>query len=251
MHWPGFRKVRRQVCRRVARRTRELGLPGLGAYRAHLEANPDEWHVLDGLCHVTVSRFYRDRSIFDALGRDVLPALASSAGTELDVWSAGCASGEEPYSVALVWKLGLAPRFPDRRLRVLATDVDDAVLRRAERGCYGTSSLRDLPEALRSRGFVECEGLCCARPEVKEPVSFLRHDVRAGPPEGRGPFDLVLCRNLVFTYFDLELQRELAGGFAACLRPGGALVVGAHEELPAGVASFAPWPERPGIFRRT
>jgi chemotaxis protein methyltransferase CheR len=248
MRWPGFRKVRRQVCRRVRCRAHQLGLAGLDAYRAHLEAHPDEWAALDGLCHVTISRFYRDRAIFEALGRDVLPTLARACGAELEVWSAGCASGEEPYTVALLWQLELAPRFPERRLRLLATDVDDAVLERAEHGCYEAGSLRDLPDDLRRRGFVERDGLHCVGDEVKSCVRVLRHDVRAGPPSA--PFDLVLCRNLVFTYFDLDLQRELTAKLADSLRPGGALVLGSHECPPQGVASFAAWPGSPGVYRR-
>src|SRR5438477_9810042 len=107
MRWDGFRKVRRQVCRRIERRSRELGLTDLAAYRDYLERRPDEWARLDALCRVTISRFYRDRETFAALEQEVLPALARG-GAEIEVWSAGCASGEEPYTLALLWKLELA-----------------------------------------------------------------------------------------------------------------------------------------------
>jgi len=101
----GYRKVRGTVCKRLAPRLRALGLPDLDAYRARLAAEQAEWAVLDGLCRIPISRFWRDRAVFDHLAVDVLPALAAAAAdsgrTEVRVWSAGCASGEEPYSLRL------------------------------------------------------------------------------------------------------------------------------------------------------
>ena len=250
MRWEGFRKVRRQVCRRIERRRRELGLAGLPAYRAYLEENPDEWPVLDSLCRVTISRFYRDRGVFAFLEREVLPTLADAAleagRDRLDLWSAGCASGEEPYTLALVWELGLASRLPRLRLNVLATDADEALLARARRACYGTSTVKELPEDWRRRAFTPRNGLLCVRDEIKRCVTFSRHDIRAEPPAD-GPFDLVLCRNLVFTYFDAELQQELAARIVETLRPGGGLVVGAHE-APPETDGLAAWSADLGVY---
>jgi chemotaxis protein methyltransferase CheR len=246
LRWHGFRKVRRQVCRRIAGRIRELGLPGFEAYRAHLEAAPGEWERLDALCHVTISRFYRDRGVFDYLVRVVLPELARQTAT-LEVWSAGCASGEEAYTLALVWQLELACEFPGVTLHVLATDVDEAMLRRARAAEYEPSSLRELPETWRRDAFVQQLGRYRLRSEYRRPVTVRRHDLRNPAPGG--PFDLILCRNVAFTYFDLDLQRELATRLAACIRPGGALVLGAHETLPEGSAGFAPWSEGLRVYR--
>lgn len=233
LRWPGFRRVRRQVCKRVEGRVRELGLADLDAYRALLESRPAEWDELDRLCRITISRFHRDRAVWEALAREVLPAL----GSRPLAWSAGCASGEEPYTLALLGEL-----------RVVATDVDETVLRRARAGEYGASSLKELPPEPLERGFVRQGARWRIRPEIAARVTFLRHDLRAGSPDG--PFDLVLCRNLAFTYFDEELQREVAATLAGALRPGGALVVGAHEHLPDGAAGFEPWPGAPCVHRR-
>jgi chemotaxis protein methyltransferase CheR len=245
LRWKGFRKVRRQVCRRVRRRLDALGLADLGAYRAHLEAHPGEWALLDGLTAITISRFARDRGVFEALAREVLPALA--AGRErLRVWSAGCASGEEPYTVALL----AAERLAQVRLDILATDVDANMLRRSEEAVYGWGSLKELPEAWLARGFVRRDGLYVLRPEYRRPVTLRRHDVREPPPEG--PFDLVLCRNLAFTYHAPEGQGVVLAHLAHALRPGGALVIGAHESLPGDRAGrFRPWPGARGVYRRT
>src|SRR5512147_509372 len=126
LRWPGFRRVRRQVCRRVARRMRELGLAGGDAYRARLEADPAEWQRLDALCRISISRCFRDREVFAALGARVLPALAERARAagrrELRAWCAGCASGEEAYSVAALFAGTVAPAAPGLSLAVLATD---------------------------------------------------------------------------------------------------------------------------------
>jgi chemotaxis protein methyltransferase CheR len=234
LRWQGFRRVRRQVCRRISGRLAELGLADAAAYRAYLEDHGQEWVVLGGLCRVTISRFWRDRAVFEALRDELLPAL----GPAVSAWSAGCASGEEPYSLVLAAEqAGIA-------IRVLATDVDPALLERARRARYPESSLRELPAALRARAFERG----CLRREYREPVRFLRHDLRAGTPNG--PFDLVLCRNLVFTYYDEELLRETGRRLARALRPGGALLVGTHETLPEGLDEVEPWSRSHGIYRR-
>jgi len=251
LSWRGFRKVRRQVCRRVERRRGELGLADLAAYRAYLEQRSEEWGRFDEFCRITISRFYRDRGVFGFLEREVLPALAREAiargESAVRAWSAGCASGEEPYTLTVVWELALAPLFPSLALHVLATDLDETMLRRAHEACYEPSSLKELPEHWRERAFVQRDGLYCLRAQFRRRVRLLRHDVRGAPP--RGPFDLVFCRNLAFTYFDPELQREVARGLTASLHPGGALIVGAHEAVPEGVAGLAPWPGIRCVYR--
>jgi chemotaxis protein methyltransferase CheR len=252
LRWPGFRRVRRQVCRRIERRLRELGLAGVDAYRAYLEATPEEWRRLDDLCHVTSSRFYRDRGVFDFLQQTVLPELARRAtaqGRPLRAWSAGCASGEEAYTLALIWQLALAPEFPGVDLRVLGTDVDETMLRRARAAEYPESSLREVPRAWRQAAFADHDGRHRLGAELRSAVTVRRDDLRRAPPPG-GPFDLVLCRSVAFTYFALELQREIADRLAACIGLGGALVLGAHETLPEGTTEFIPWSASLRIYRR-
>jgi chemotaxis protein methyltransferase CheR len=232
LRWAGFRKVRRQVCRRIAHRVDELGLADLGAYRAHLETHPEEWSNLDGLCRITISRFWRDRAVYEALRDVVLPTL----GPSVSAWSAGCASGEEAYSLVL------AAAAAGVEVAVPATDVDAALLTRARNACYPESSLRELPPDVRAEAFEDG----CLRPDHRERVSFRLHDVRTDPPPGA--FDLVLCRNLAFTYYADELQLRVAGLLERSLRPRGALVVGAHESPPAD--AFEPWLPAQGIWRR-
>ena len=252
LHWPGFRRVRGIVCKRLSRRLRALGLGDLDAYRALLERDPGEWRVLEALCAIPVSRFWRDRAVFDALERTVLPKRAQAARAAgravLECWSAGCAGGEEPYSLSILWHAGLAPRFRGLALRVLASDVDPEQLERARRGCYRASSLKELPRELREKAFERSGELLCVRDGLRAGVELAFRDVRGPAPAAR--FDLILCRNLVLTYFEPRLCDEVMRRIIGCLHPGGALVVGLHENLRAGLDALAPWPGLRAIFRK-
>ena len=252
MRWPGYRKVRRQVCKRVDRRIQELGLEGVEAYRSWLGDNDDEWRHLDACCRITISRFYRDRAVFDALADQVLPALADAArrrgDTVLRVWSTGCGSGEEPYTLAVIWQSELQHRFPEMGVEIVATDADPNVLQRARAGRYAFGSLKELPERLRERAFRRDGDAYALKPEYRRGVRFLEQDIREGQPDGR--FDLVLCRNLVFTYFDEDRQRDVLRRITGTMHDGAALVLGAHEHLPDDTSGLCVWFEKHAIYRR-
>lgn len=225
LRWAGFRRVRRQVFKRIDRRRAALALPDLAAYRAVLDADPAEWAVLDHLCRVTISRFGRDRAIWSAL----LPRLAAGA----NAWSAGCGAGEEPFTLSIAVQLA----FQDAPLAVLGTDVDDGQLARAAAAVYPLAALRELPDDWRAAAFEPAgDGAARLRDRFRAPVRFERRDLRDEPPPG--PFDMVLCRNLAFTYFEEALQRRTAQLLRASLRAGGVLVVGSHERVPDGVAGL-------------
>jgi chemotaxis protein methyltransferase CheR len=250
LRWPGFRRVRRQVCKRISRRMAELGLSDADAYRARLESDRAEWSVLDTCCWISVSRFYRDRRVFENLTNHVLPELARAAIARkrltLRAWSAGCASGEEPYSLALAWHFGVAPDFSGMRLQIVATDASAALLERAKRAVYTASTLRELPAAWRSAAFEPLDRGYRLRGEFRSGIEFRREDIRHTMPAG--PFDLILCRNLAFTYFDLELQRKILAGLVKRLEPDGALLVGSHEALPEPLVIVGDT-ETPGLYR--
>jgi len=162
-------------------------------------------------------------------------------------WSAGCASGEEPYSLRLAWTLCAEPAFPDVRIDIVATDVDETLLARARRGLYRPSSLRDLPCSLAERAFRRSGDLFELRPEPRRDIAFSRQDIRTEAPDAK--FDLALWRNLVFTYFDAPTQSRLLDELRAHMRPGGALVIGAHEKLPMSALGGAAWRGAPPICR--
>jgi chemotaxis protein methyltransferase CheR len=252
LRWRGFRKVRRRVYKGIARRIRDLGLSGLPAYRAYLDTHAGEWSLLDALCRIPISRFYRDRGVFQCLEEEVLPELgrlaAARGDSELACWSIGCASGEEPYTLAIVWRLGPGLRFPGLRLRVLATDVDPEGLARARRGWYSRSSLKDLPPAYFEQAFAPIGQGWGLGEAYRDGVTFAEQDIRRTAPSG--PFHLVLCRNVAFTYFDEDRQRDVLRTIVERLVPGGALVVGSAESLPDGVAGLEVWPARTRVYRR-
>jgi chemotaxis protein methyltransferase CheR len=252
MRWPGYRKVRRQVCKRVVRRLDELGLADTFAYRTYLETHPDEWRELDELCHIPISRFYRDRAVFEHLGQNVLPHLAETAAARssdrIRAWSAGCGAGEEPYTLAILWRLSLRRQFPDVTLQILATDVDHTQLARALAACYPYGSLEQLPAAWIEAAFEQRAGRYCLRPEFQAGVEFQQQDIRLQRPQGT--FDMVLCRNVVFTYFAQELQLEIAIALHNLLVPGGVLVLGIHEALPPGIAGLQLLEPRLRVYRR-
>lgn len=252
MRWEGFRKVRRQVCKRIDRRLTELGLAGADAYRSYLGAHPSEWTRLDALCRIPISRFFRDRAVFERLGRELLPILAEACtargASTLRAWSAGCASGEEPYSLKLLWEFQLRARFPDVAFEIVATDADPHMLERARQARYGASSLRALPAGWIDRAFQPVDGEQQLRAEFATGIAFRCEDIRKHCPAGR--FELVLCRNLAFTYFDAELQRRTLTRLADRLVAGGFLVIGSYESLPPDQGELTAWDARAGLYRR-
>jgi chemotaxis protein methyltransferase CheR len=249
--WPGYRKVRRIVCKRLARRLRSLGLADLDGYTQQLATHAEEWQHLDALCIIPISRFYRDRGVFETLEHFVLPAVAGAVAaqsrTTLDCWSAGCASGEEAYTLAILWVVRLQPRFPQLDMRIVATDLDARLLARARAGRYAASSLRAIPEDLRAEAFEPDDGEWRVRDRFRR-MDFLQQDLREAMPAG--PFDVVLCRNVVLTYYAPPVQLAVMQRIADRVRPGGALVIGIHESLPDGLAGLAPWPGTRAIYRR-
>jgi chemotaxis protein methyltransferase CheR len=253
MRWPGFRKVRRQVCKRISKRLQELSLSDASAYRDYLERCGEEWKVLDSLCTIPISRFYRDRGVFDCLRDTILPALAEAAVARGDsqcrAWSCGCASGEEVYTLAVVWQLCVAPRYARLPLEITATDVDATLLARCVRGCYGLGSLKDFPREWLDVAFRKTGLLFCVREEFRRGIVFLRQDVREEFPPGR--FDLILCRHVVFTYFDEPLQLKILERFVDRLLPGGVLATGKQEPLPGTHPQLAELRPRMGLYQKT
>jgi chemotaxis protein methyltransferase CheR len=250
LQWRGFRRVRRIVRRRIERRLTELDLPDTAAYRRYLESNSEEWSVLDRACRIPVSRFYRDRAVFEYLERVVLPELTASmvakGEMELRCWSVGCAAGEEPYTLAILWHLRVAPRFPGVRLRIIATDAEPEMIEQAARARYPGHALRDLPADLAAAFSRSPDGLWLAD-AYRRAVEFSVQDIRVTAPEGR--FNLILCRYLVLTYFEKVLQRRTLARLIDKLEPGGALVVGVTEGMPEHLDGLVPWSARLKIYR--
>jgi chemotaxis protein methyltransferase CheR len=252
--WPGFRKFRKLVCKRVVRRMGELGLSGPVDYREYLEGNHQEWQILDSLCRITISRFYRDRGVFDVLRSEILTSLAKRALThgekEVRCWSAGCCSGEEPYTLQILWKICVLPLIGQNiPLRIIATDTDQGLIERAGNGLFLKSSLRDLPEELVRQSFEHSANSYSVLKTFREDIEFANQDIRKELPDGF--FHLILCRNIVFTYFDNTLQCRILGEIIRRLMQGGFLITGIHESLPQSDVSLKQYRNIPGIYQKT
>ncbi len=229
----GYRKVRRQVCRKIQTRIAGLHLSGFDAYRSYLENHPAEWQELDKLTRISISRFFRDYQSWEMLGKEILPVLTKNAVAEnrpVRCWSAGCASGEEPYSLALLWQQHVGSDDPKQIIEIIATDVDEHMLQRASLACYPGGNIRDVPKHLIERYFRKEGSLFCLDESIKKMVDFQKQDIRIAMPDG--PFEIVFCKNLVAMYFEKESAlasfKEITGRLAS----GGFLFTGNHEPFP-------------------
>jgi chemotaxis protein methyltransferase CheR len=253
MRWAGFRKVRRQVCKRIRCRITELELPGFQAYQDYLLSHAAEWDTLDSLCFITISQFYRDKKIFQTVSHQILPGLAKQViaahRSSLQIWSAGCCSGEEPYTLKVIWDLEIKnSNNLDVDLQITATDNTEQMLHRAQAGKYTKGSLKELPDSLLKQAFYEDDQHYFIKKEYKEGINFYLQDIRQKLPNQM--FDLILCRNLVFTYFDQNFQREILNRLVTHLHTGGFLIVGANEKLPFDHAFLTPFENHSIIFQK-
>lgn len=219
--------------RRVQARVRALGMSDLGAYARHMEAHPEEADRLGRSLNVKVTWFFRNASFFGLLAARVLPEILAHAPRAAAIWSAGCATGEEAYSIAML----LASRAGGRAAWVLGTDRDQAAIGRARRGEYAAACLRFIPPDL-ARRYMEPAGpdRVRVRPEAARLVRFRAAELLEVPR--RPAFDLVVCRN-VLIYFDASHQKEILARLVASLRPGGYLALGRAERVVDGPGAYA------------
>ncbi len=252
MRWQGFRKVRKQVCKRIQRRISELELTDVDAYCQYLLTHADEWRILDHSCRVTVSRFYRDKVVLEHVRTEVLPELAGAAvadgDTTLRGWSAGCAMGEEAYSLILIWDKTVSIDYPQLDIEIVGSDIDELLLQRATRACYSYGSIKALPDSWLKSAFTQQKTEYCLESRLRNKASFIKQDIRNRLT--KGPFHIVFCRNMAFTYFDNTLQIEMLDYIHHTLIDGGVLVIGGHESLPDGFSGFEQWSKQRAIFRK-
>jgi two-component system CheB/CheR fusion protein len=222
----------------------------LDEYSTYLEEHPEEYRHLIGAFLIKVTEFFRDPELFDYLKEEVLPELVEEARKEenqLRIWSAGCATGEEAYSLAILVSEVLGREAGLFNLRVFATDIDEDAVRFARRGLYPPSALKGLSEEQIGRYFVEEDGSYQVKKQIRGMIVFGEHDLAQ-----RSPFphvDLVVSRN-VLIYFSNELQRRALQLFAYSLRDGGYLVMGKAESSSLLADLFAPVDRHNKVYRR-
>lgn len=237
--------------RRIGVRMRATGCRDYLQYRNHLRRNPREAEFLVKDLTINVTEFFRDPDVFEALRERVIPEILQCKqggySQSVRVWSAGCATGEEPYSVAILFlekmeELGLDPA----RLRITATDLDPGALQKAKAGEYGEIKL--LPGIEEEKYFTRSGDRRVVREEVKKCIRYMLLDVMKPPPLRH--LDLILCRN-VLIYFEKEQQVEILKIFNRCLRKGGFLVLGKSEAiLGTGESGFESCVRTARIYRK-
>lgn len=245
LRWRRFRS--KSIRKRIIARVQALGLATLSEYRNYLLENAQERRQLTSLLTVTISRFWRNRQLFDSLGTIWLPTILErlDASTPLRIWSAGCASGEEPYSLLILWEEYFTDS--DHVLQLLASDTDTRCLERASQGCYPASSFREMPKYLRQKYCVNEGGVFSVPYGFSERIDWVEHNLMWDPPfQGN---HVIFCRNLVYTYFTEPIQREITRRFHRALYPQGLLVVGRKDRLPSGTDELFRLLEHP-IFER-
>jgi chemotaxis protein methyltransferase CheR len=225
------------VAARLGKRLRQLGLSSYAAYRAHLQrcvdSDPECREFINALT-TNKTDFFREPQHFELLTRGLLPTLRESAarrGPEgsISIWSAGCSTGEEPYTLSIALREALPP---GSRYRITASDVDTAVLGAAERGIYHGDRLEGLAPGLKARHFVRTRSRehWQVHADVRAPITFQRINLMEEPWPIQDRFDAIFCRNVII-YFDRPTQVRLFERFARQLVPGGYLFIGHSESL--------------------
>ena len=231
LSWSGYRRVRGGVKKRLQRHMLALGCRNFQDYMAILTSNPAARRKLDRVMTVSVSRFFRDRKLWEIMEGEIIPYLVCQSDKRISVWSAGCAMGQEIYSFKRVWgNLKVKnPRLPE--LRMLATDVDPGLLKKARAGVYAASSLRGISEELKKTVFEPVdEDRYRVRDELRGGIEWKVHDLVRDSVDGM--FHLLFLRNSVFTYHREAVQVSVLKKVLNHLENGGVIVIGCHEDLP-------------------
>ncbi len=237
------------LVRRIRRREIATGCADMAAYLDWVAAHPDELNHLAHELLISVTAFFRDGPAFAALEQEVTTICRSKpAGSEIRVWIAGCASGEEACSIALLFAEALGERLPTLRVQLYATDIDADTLNTARRGLYSAQSLNGLAPALLQRYFQPVGQDYEIGKLLRDMIVYARHDLAVDRPFLR--MDLISCRN-VLIYFDTPLQARVLQNFHFALADDGCLFLGRSESITPAAALFVPLDRRERLFRKS
>ncbi|MBL0743162.1 chemotaxis protein CheB [Chryseolinea lacunae] len=219
------------LLRRLAKRMTELGLTTLAEYKVRLSGDEAEAKLLAREFLINVTKFFRDEEAFDCLRKEVIPAILANKATDgsVKVWVAACSSGEEAYSVAMLFREAMEKlEKPAMTLKIFATDIDVEALETASRGVYGEAIVKDIPSHLLSKYFTREGKSYRVTPELRKHVVFANHDLLKDAPFSH--LDLISCRNM-FIYVNAALQRKALKKFHFALDLDGYLMLGPSENI--------------------
>jgi two-component system, chemotaxis family, CheB/CheR fusion protein len=243
--YTGYRRP--TLMRRFQKRMQAVGAASWEDYQAYLAEHPEEYAELFNTILINVTGFFRDKETWDAVAADVIPRLLEEKGYDapVRVWSAGCASGEEPYTVAMLLAEALGEEGFRRRVKIYATDVDEEALAEARDASFTPKQLEKVTPELRERYFTQTSHGYVFRNDLRRAVIFGRNDLHRDPPISR--VDLLVSRNTLM-YFGPDLQQRILANFYFALTHGGFLVVGKAEALQSGRGFFVPYDLKRRIF---
>ena len=240
---------RSSLSRRIRKRMNDVGMDDYVDYRDRLESSAEEFRHLFDTILINVTGFFRDADAWTFLRSDVLPDIVAKVDKddEIRVWSAGCSSGEEAYSLAIAFAEVLGTEDYLNRVKIYGTDVDEDALRDARTGLYSTNALKGLSDDLRTKYFEPNGTQFAFRPDLRRRVIFGRHDITADAPISR--LNLLVCRKTMM-YFNVETQSQIIDRFHFALQEGGSLFLGKAEMLLSDGNRFEAVNMRQRIFRR-
>lgn len=244
--WSGYRKVRKGVMKRIRRHMRDVGVIDVEKYIELLSADTGEEAICKSCLQVTISRFFRDRRLWQHLKTRILPDLVIGFPAGIRVWSVGCGCGEEVYSFAILWRE--MQKYVS--LTILATDINTENLQRAKTGIYGVSSLKEVAAEIREKYFTHDKDRKSFTiiDEVKRDISWLEHDLFTEPPAGK--YHIIFLRNSLLMYHRGVEQAKAFDMIVQRLEPGGILIIGSHEKIVEGKREYFKREEKcPWLFR--
>jgi two-component system CheB/CheR fusion protein len=235
--------------RRVGKRMQDVGIDSYGAYRDYLGEHEDEFAVLFDTILINVTAFFRDELAWDYLRQEVIPRILENRDKResVRVWSTGCASGEEAYSLAICFAEAMGEEDFRLRTKIYATDVDEDALTTGRHAAYPPKALEPVPEELREKYFERVNASYVFRADLRRAVIFGRHDLIQDPPISK--IDLLVSRNTLM-YFDTETQRRILTSFHFALRHDGCLFLGKSEMLASRSDLFAPVDLKRRVFTK-
>jgi len=229
--WQGYRKVRKGVKKRIARHMQETRCGGIDAYIELLKTNPKRRAECE--CHLTVSisRFFRDQKLWQVLKEKILPVFLEKK--KLNVWSAGCAGGEEVYSFKIIWKELTRRRPILPMLLMVATDINQNNLARSQTGAYTLSSLKGVGIGCLDRHFDKKQNreIFSIKPHLKDGIVWKQNNLLMDPPP-KDHFDIIFLRNNVLTYSKDPPKQHASEKITASLSSSGVLIIGSQAKLP-------------------
>jgi two-component system, chemotaxis family, CheB/CheR fusion protein len=240
---------RASLSRRVLKQMQSHGLDSYKDYLDYLEVHPDEFLLLFNTILINVTAFFRDKVAWDYLQTETLPHLLSAkpALSPIRIWSAGCASGEEAYTLAMTLANILGLESFRQRVKIYATDVDEEALMQSRQATYSEKDIQAVPAEFQTQFFELVGDRYVFHPELRRSVIFGRHDLLQDAPISR--LDLLVCRNALM-YFNAETQATVLKRFHFALNPAGILFLGKAEMLLTHAHLFTPINLQHRIFRR-